>query len=294
MSVFRVEKTRDYTIMANHHLKDRQLSLKAKGLLSVMLSLPEEWDYTLKGLARISREGVDAIRECIRELERAGYVARTRQRNEQGHLKGMEYVIFEQPQPVETNDSSPEEPVSEEPVLESPVLENPTLEEPVLENPTQLNTYRSTTHSEKKKESNTQAENPYPSNPRDPWDVESIRQRVMRNIEYDCLADDSRFSVQQVNEVVDLVTETLCSRRETICIAGDEFPAGMVKDKLLRLNGAHIEYVLNCLKQNTTYVRNIRRYLLAALFNAPSTMDCYYTALVNHDLYGGGSRGRPQ
>ena len=90
MPVFRVEKTRDYTVMANHHLKDRRLSLKAKGLLSVMLSLPEEWDYTLKGLAVISKEGVDAIRESIRELERAGYVARSRKRDEQGRLKGME------------------------------------------------------------------------------------------------------------------------------------------------------------------------------------------------------------
>ena len=78
MAVFRVEKTKDYTIMSNHHLKDRRLSLKAKGLLSMMLSLPKEWDYTLKGLARISREGVDAIREAVRELEQAGYVVRSR------------------------------------------------------------------------------------------------------------------------------------------------------------------------------------------------------------------------
>ena len=69
MAVFRVERTRDYTVMSNHHLKNRSLSLKAKGLLSVMLSLPDEWDYTLRGLAAISKEGVDAIREAIRELE---------------------------------------------------------------------------------------------------------------------------------------------------------------------------------------------------------------------------------
>ena len=74
MAVFRVEKTRDYTVMANHHLKNRNLTLKAKGLLSVMLSLPDDWDFTLKGLARINREGIDAIREGIRELEQAGYV----------------------------------------------------------------------------------------------------------------------------------------------------------------------------------------------------------------------------
>ena len=90
MPVFRVEKTRDYTVMANHHLKDRRLSLRAKGLLSVMLSLPEEWDYTLKGLSVISKEGVDAIGEAVKELERAGYIIRSRQRDDHGRLRGME------------------------------------------------------------------------------------------------------------------------------------------------------------------------------------------------------------
>ena len=98
MAVFRVERTRDYTVMSNHHLKNRSLSLKAKGLLSVMLSLPDEWDYTLRGLAAISKEGVDAIREAIRELEDAGYIVRSRGRNEKGQLSVTEYVIYEHPQ----------------------------------------------------------------------------------------------------------------------------------------------------------------------------------------------------
>ena len=98
MAVFRIEKTRDYTVMANHHLKNRNLSLKAKGLLSVMLSLPDNWDYTLKGLSLINREGIDAIREAVRELERAGYILRSRSRDEQGRLRGTEYVIYERPQ----------------------------------------------------------------------------------------------------------------------------------------------------------------------------------------------------
>lgn len=94
MAVFRIEKTRDYTVMSNHHLKNKNLTLKAKGLLSVMLSLPETWDYTLKGLAIINREGVDAIREAVRELEKAGYIVRTRVRNAKGRLTGTEYVIY--------------------------------------------------------------------------------------------------------------------------------------------------------------------------------------------------------
>ena len=86
MAVFRVEKNSGYTVMSNHHLRNRNLSLKAKGLLSQMLSLPEDWDYTLQGLARINRESIDAIRQAIRELEQTGYIQRSRERDEKGRL----------------------------------------------------------------------------------------------------------------------------------------------------------------------------------------------------------------
>ena len=97
MSVFRVEKTKGYTVMSNHHLRNHTLSLKAKGLLSQMLSLPEDWDYTLQGLAQINKESIDAIREAVRELERAGYIKRSRERDERGCLRGTVYTIYEQP-----------------------------------------------------------------------------------------------------------------------------------------------------------------------------------------------------
>ena len=112
MAVFRVERNKGYTVMSNHHLRNRELSLKAKGLLSQMLSLPEDWDYTLKGLSLINREKIDAIREAIRELERAWYIVRSRERDEKGRLRGADYVIFEQPQTP--------------PVSDLPTLENPT------------------------------------------------------------------------------------------------------------------------------------------------------------------------
>lgn len=101
MAVFRIEKTRDYTVMSNHHLRDKMLSLKAKGLLSLMLSLPEEWDYTTKGLARICKDGVDSICAGVRELEEHGYVIRQRVRNPNGQLGAIEYTILEQPRPPE-------------------------------------------------------------------------------------------------------------------------------------------------------------------------------------------------
>ena len=136
MSVFRVEKTKGYTVMSNHHLRNHTLSLKAKGLLSQMLSLPDDWDYTLQGLAQINKESIDAIREAVRELERAGYIKRSRERDERGCLRGTVYTIYEQPHAEPT----PEEPAQALPTLDNPTLEKPMLDKPTLENPTQLNT----------------------------------------------------------------------------------------------------------------------------------------------------------
>ena len=137
MAVFRIEKTRDYTVMSNHHLRDRSLSLKAKGLLSLMLSLPEEWDYTTKGLARICKDGVDSICAGVRELEEHGYVIRQQVRNPNGQLGAIEYTILEQPRPPE-------------PKPEKPERENPVLDNPEQGNPAQLNTNRSSKEKSKK------------------------------------------------------------------------------------------------------------------------------------------------
>ena len=208
MAVFHIEKTRDYTVMSNHHLRDKSLSLKAKGLLSLMLSLPEEWDYTTKGLARICKDGVDSICAGVRELEEHGYVIRQRVRNPNGQLGAIEYTILEQPRPPEPG----------KPERENPVLDNPEQAYPVLD------------------------------------------------------------------ELVELMVDTVCSRRETIRIAGDDYPAEVVKSRFLKLDSSHIEYVLDRMRENTTYVRNIKKYLLAALYNAPATIGSYYTSLVSRVL----------
>ena len=91
MAVFRVEKTDNYTVMSNYHLRDKSISLKAKGLLSQMLSLPPEWDYTLQGLAYINKEGINSVREGVKELEKAGYIKRRRVRGDKGLFAGNEY-----------------------------------------------------------------------------------------------------------------------------------------------------------------------------------------------------------
>jgi hypothetical protein len=119
---------------------------------------------------------------------------------------------------------------------------------------------------------------------------DETREIVMENIEYDILVQ--RYEKAQLDEIVELMTETLCSQKQSLVIAGDEYPSEIVRKKLLKVDSTHIEYVLDCLKQNTTYVHNIKKYMLAALFNAPSTISSYYSALVNHDMYGDGRRGK--
>ena len=151
MAVFRVERNTGYTVMSNHHLRNKELTLKAKGLLSQMLSLPEDWDYTLAGLSHINREQIDAIREAVRELERAGYIVRSRERDAKGRLRGADYVIYEQPQLP----PKPDLPTLENPTLENPTQENPTLEKPTQENPMQLNKEIQRTNLSKKEKSNT-------------------------------------------------------------------------------------------------------------------------------------------
>ena len=284
MSVFRVEKTKGYTVMSNHHLRNHTLSLKAKGLLSQMLSLPEDWDYTLQGLAQINKESIDAIREAVRELERTGYIKRSRERDERGCLRGTVYTIYEQPHAG---------PTSEEPAQEKPTLEKPMLDLPTLENPTQLNTESTKKRKRQSKDSSITDSIPFPSGFPDATaqkrtetkgTFESDRDLILENIDYDVLAGDPCVDREQLDEIVDLLQETVCSTRSQIRVAGNDYPAEVVRSKLLKLNSEHIRFVTDCLKQNTTRIRNIRQYLLTMLFNAPSTMNSYYTALVAHDM----------
>ena len=288
MSVFRVEKNKGYTVMSNHHLRNHALSLKAKGLLSQMLSLPEDWDYTLQGLAQINKESIDAIREAVRELERAGYIKRSRERDERGCLRGTVYTIYEQPHAEPT----PEEPMQALPTLDNPILEKPMLDKPTLENPMQLITKGRNKEKQNTDQSITDSI-PFPSGFPDVTaqkrteakeSFERYRDLILENIDYDVLASDPHVDREQLDEIVDLVQETVCSTRSRIRVAGNDYPAEVVRAKLLKLNSEHIRFVMDCLKQNTTRIRNIRQYLLTALFNAPSTMASYYAALVAHDM----------
>ena len=287
MAVFRIDKTRDYTVMSNHHLRNTELSLKAKGLLSLMLSLPDNWDYTTKGLARICKDGVDSICAAVRELEEHGYVIRERVRGANGQLGSIEYTILEQPA-----EPSPER---ENPVQVKPILENPVLGKPEQENPAQSNKDKSNTDLSITEQSNPIRSNPPAPEGRNGTDRmearEIYREIVYGNIEYDILREDNTVNRDQLDEIAELIVDTVCSARKTIRIAGDDYPAEVVKSRFLKLDSSHVQYVIDCMKNNTTYVRNIKKYLLAALYNAPATINNYYSSLVQHDLYGGGERG---
>lgn len=125
MAVCRIVKTKDYTVMANHHLRNKALSLKAKGLLSLMLSLPVNWDYTVKGLAYICKDGIDSINGAIKELETTGYMNRQRVRNEKGQLTTVEYTIREHPKGTDSEAATIATPPAEgEPAQENPIREN--------------------------------------------------------------------------------------------------------------------------------------------------------------------------
>ena len=270
MAVFRVERNKGYTVMSNHHLRNKDLSLKAKGLLSQMLSLPEDWDYTLKGLSLINREQIDAIRAAIRELEQAGYIVRSRERDSQGRLRGADYVIYEQPQPV-----------PDSPTLENPMLDNPTQEKPTLGKPTQLNKDIS---SKEKSITDVSITDPIPilSRPSPLEDeaaqpperkgteaksqsaIEIYRQIIMDNIEYEHLCQHVKgIDRETLDEIVDLLVETVCSARKTIRIAGDDYPAELVKSKFMKLDSSHIEFVFDCLSKNTSEIEEMTRSLIS-------------------------------
>ena len=304
MAVFRVERNTGYTVMSNHHLRNKELSLKAKGLLSQMLSLPEDWDYTLSGLSYINRESIDAIRTAVWELEKAGYITRRQGRDEKGKMTAIEYTIYEQPQPPELDC-----PVLENPTADNPILENPTPDNPTSENPMQLNKDIQKTNLSKKEKSNTdlssthsipihslnplpygedEAAQPPERKRKETTDAYSVYEEIIKdNIEYEHFIKHTNIDRERLDEIVSLILETVCTKRKTIRIAGDDYPAELVKAKFMKLNSSHIEFVFDCMKENTTKIRNIKQYLKAVLFNAPNTIDSYYTALVNHDMYGG-------
>ena len=253
MAVYRVQRTRDYTVMSNYHLKDKGLTLKSKGLLSMILSLPEEWNYTTRGLASICKEGVDAIGSALKELETAGYIVRRQLRGANGRITDTEYIIYEQPQPKKL-DMLPSDVVS-------PDTENPDMVKPDTEKPAELNIEKSNTEKSITYGSSTDsipfrepvaAQLPERKG-RDAMSVsemESYRDLILENIEYDHLCREFSTYREDLDEIVELIVETVCARRKTTRIAGADFPHEVVRSRFLKLDSSHIEFVMECLHNN--------------------------------------------
>lgn len=251
--------------MSNHHLRNMEISLKAKGLLSVMLSLPDNWDYTIKGLSIINKEGLDSIRSTIHELELAGYVERKRTRDLRGRFHTSEYIIREKP-------------VS--PVSGNPTLDIPTQVPPMSGNPTQISkevrrkdqsiTDLSITHSF------------FQAQSAEGMNGDEERNRIKSQIEYDCMVQ--RYSKRQMDELVEIMLEVALNRSQTIRIGRDqEYPREYVQERFSKINASHIERVMDGIEDNQTPVKSTKAYLLAVLFNSVSTIDHYYTIQANAD-----------
>ena len=295
MPTFRVERTGNYTVMSNHHLRNEKLSLKAKGLLSQMLSLPEKWNYTLSGLCAINPESKDAIRSALRELEEQGYVVRRQTTDASGKFSKNEYIIYEVP--VSKPDAGAD-PSLEKPLSENPTTDNPPTGKPSAENPTQLNTKKSNTQKSKTDKSSTDsipfredaaAVPPEPKR-KEADEMQSIydyRELICENIEYDLLKERFPYQGETLDEILELIVEVVTAKRKYTRIAGSDFPHEVVRSRFLNLQSEHIQFAMDCMKENTTKIRNIKQYLLTVLYNAPTTISNYYSALVNHDMYGG-------
>jgi putative ubiquitin-RnfH superfamily antitoxin RatB of RatAB toxin-antitoxin module len=180
----------------------------------------------------------------------------------------------------------------------NPHTENPYMDEPVTEKAAQLNTNINKSFINQNTESLSihqsippeQASYPQQQHPKEPIDridtIEIYREIIMENIEYDSLCENNQYRADEIGEIVELMLETVCTTRKVIRIAGEDRPVELVRSRLLKLESPHIEYVMDCMSKNTTDVRNIKSYLLSALFNAPATIGNYYKSLVNHNMYG--------
>ena len=262
--------------MANFHLRDKSLSLKAVGLLSKMLSFNDGWKFSTKGLSAICKEGPDAILSALRELEKHGYLVRHRQRDSKGRMSSTIFEIYEEPQ-----ESTPEREI---PHTENPCVEKPDVDNPHGDKSAQINTDQVITQERNTLSKNYQSIN---LDGMDRMDERSEYEEIIKeNLDYDILCQDPKFDKDRFREIMDIMLDAVCSTAPTIRINGEDMPQQVVKSRFLKLDSSHIEYVFHAMKECPSNIRNIRAYLLTTLYNAPATMDNFYSAKVNHDFNG--------
>ena len=276
VSFHRNNRTRDFTVMGNIHLRDKNLSLKAVGLLSKMLSFNDSWQFSTHGLAAICKEGPDAILSTLKELEENGYLVRHRSRDDKGRLVTTQFDIYESPQAGLPHGGNPHR--------ENPDVDNPDADNPCGDKSAQISTDQVITQERNTLSKNNQSIN---LDGMDRMDERNRYEEIIRqNLDYDILCQDPKFDNDRFQEMIDIMLDAVCSTSPTIRINGEDMPQQVVKSRFLKLNSSHIEYVFEVMNKNPADIRNIKAYLLTALYNASLTIDNYYSALVNHDFYG--------
>ena len=245
--------------MSNHHLREIDLSLKAKGLLSLMLSLPDDWDYSAKGLAMLCQEGRDSVESGLKELERKGYLLRRRIRSPNGCFGHIQYEIYEE--------SFLKDRASTQPRREKSNRDSSKQAAPVRKNHTQLNRDIQNTEELKEKE--------------DQNDAHWWRVRIENNIDYDTLVE--KYGEEKIDHLVELMLEVVISENPYCIIAKEKLPREVVRSRMRKINSEHIEYVLDELDNTTCRIGNAKAYVLAALFNSPLNMDNHFLFEINRD-----------
>ena len=275
--VFRVNRTKDYTVMSNHHFKNKNLSLKAKGLLSLMLSLPDDWNYSIKGLVTLSRDGRDSVMAALKELESEGYIVRRRLRNSKGQVADTEYIISETPMST---------PMSDFPTQVKSTQDNPALENPMQENPTLSNTYQLNTNLIKNPSINylfnskmekLNVEN-YVKN------LDNVISEIKEQINYIRFIQQKQ-STDRLDEIVNIIAEIYISHKDRK-INGCIIPYVAIESALRKLDYDCIQYVMDCIEEQSKKckISNIKGYLITTLYNAPFTINNYYSAQCNFDM----------
>lgn len=314
--IVRTVKNRNYTVMSNYHLRDKSLSLKAKGLLSIMLSLPDSWDFSNKGLAEIVKEGVSCVGSTIRELEAAGYIRRRQLHGADGKITDMEYTIYEQaqktnpdenasPRDAETDSTEREKETKEffSPAKKShmskPEIENQDVVNSDAANSAQLNTNKSNTNKSNTKELNTDC-NKYPpinqdgakscgecvAGSQEKW-IDRYNQtisEIKEQIDYDCLVTNN--DAELVNNIVNVMAEVMLIDVPYYTIEGKKLPAEYVRINYRQITYGKLEAFLLEYRRIYRKIENPKAYLTTALYNVPLTADAALSNRVNYDMYG--------
>lgn len=313
-TVFRVEKNKNYTTISNHHLQDRNLSLKAKGLLTLILSLPPDWDMTLKGLVSLSGDGVDSVRSGIQELEKAGYLRRSRSRNNLGQLLCTEYTIYEHAvtenvaSETEIDDNlniiySEESHVGKSDVDKNTTekIENSQIGFSNIGKPYigKSNTIKYLNNKDTNNINNYPYQSTYSSKLcREPKENsidemekaqtlyeerKAYEEIIKQNIAYDLLSEQKETSRDFLDLCVQVMVDAVTSNKPYIKIKGQDIPKEAVKSVLLKLDDENISYVDMCLSESKTAIKNMQSYILTALYCSQHGGDTYFNQLVKHD-----------